>query len=331
MPEAVKNRKDWIDALRALAIILVIYGHRVPEWSEYFVFSSPIKIPLFFAITGYVFSGGNGNARLFFTKLLRTIVIPWLILTIVPYLAATPIKGVGFLFDHLKAVLIGEEYWYMPCCIIAEIVWFFILKVFRKTWQIAGASVILFAGGMALYRYQLLSFFMINRAFTVQIFLLIGWLMKRYENQIMEKAGKGWILITGTAVYIVLGVLSVFLYPGQTLDVHLNAYYNHAICQLMIWIGIGILFIFGAKYIKKYPRWWVLIGQNTLVIYLLHNYAVKAGVKVFNLIHLPVNRLTNVFLTVAVTAVCLGISLLINRFIPQMMGKRRKTQRDNTF
>lgn len=51
MPEAVKNRKDWIDALHALAMILVIYGHRVPEWSEYFVFTSPIKIPLFFAIT----------------------------------------------------------------------------------------------------------------------------------------------------------------------------------------------------------------------------------------------------------------------------------------
>lgn len=41
-------RKNWIDALRGLAMLFVLYGHLVHGWNEYFVFTSAIKIPLFF-------------------------------------------------------------------------------------------------------------------------------------------------------------------------------------------------------------------------------------------------------------------------------------------
>ena len=165
---------------------------------------------------------------------------------------------------------------------------------------------------------------MINRAMTVQVFLLIGWLFRKYGELIKEQAGKTWLLFGGSAVYIALGVLSVIIYPGEVLDVHLNKYYNYVFCQLMIWIGIGILFVFASKHIQKYPKWWVLIGQNTLVIYLLHSFVVKAGIKAFSLLHLPVNRMTNILLTVIVISVCLRISLLIKKFIPVLMGKKRK-------
>ena len=166
---------------------------------------------------------------------------------------------------------------------------------------------------------------MISRAMAVQLFLLIGWLFRKYEGIIIERAGKAWILGAGCAVYIALGILSLVIYPGQVMDVHLNEYYSHAICQLMIWIGIGILFVLAAAVIKKYPKWWVLIGQNTLVIYLFHSFVVRAGVKAFSIVHLPVNRITNILLTAIVTAVCLSISLLINRFLPELMGKKRRT------
>ena len=40
-------RKEWIDALRALAIVLVVLGHQLRGVAEYFIFTSPIKMPLF--------------------------------------------------------------------------------------------------------------------------------------------------------------------------------------------------------------------------------------------------------------------------------------------
>lgn len=37
------SRIKWIDALRAIAMISVIYGHLAPNFTGYFVFTSPIK------------------------------------------------------------------------------------------------------------------------------------------------------------------------------------------------------------------------------------------------------------------------------------------------
>lgn len=42
------ERKTWIDALRALAIIMVVLGHQVKGEDAYFLFTSPVKMPLFF-------------------------------------------------------------------------------------------------------------------------------------------------------------------------------------------------------------------------------------------------------------------------------------------
>ena len=52
-PATTRERKLWIDALRALAMLFVIFGHQVGNYIPYYVFTSPIKIPLFFMITGY--------------------------------------------------------------------------------------------------------------------------------------------------------------------------------------------------------------------------------------------------------------------------------------
>ena len=59
------TRLAWIDVLRALAIILVVFGHQVGGEIVFFLFTSPVKMPLFFAISGYVFSMRGGNDVLF--------------------------------------------------------------------------------------------------------------------------------------------------------------------------------------------------------------------------------------------------------------------------
>ena len=63
------KRKEWVDALRALAMFLVIYGHLVQGWTPYFVFTSPVKICMFFAISGYVFKYGRVREKDFYLNL----------------------------------------------------------------------------------------------------------------------------------------------------------------------------------------------------------------------------------------------------------------------
>ena len=45
----MKERKSWIDGLRALAMLFVMYGHLCTGIRPYSVFSAPVKLPLFFA------------------------------------------------------------------------------------------------------------------------------------------------------------------------------------------------------------------------------------------------------------------------------------------
>ena len=71
-----KPRKEWIDCLRGLAMIFVVLVHASiglnhRDW--YNVFIGPIMLPLFFAISGYLFSVKNISAIKFYKKLTLTI------------------------------------------------------------------------------------------------------------------------------------------------------------------------------------------------------------------------------------------------------------------
>ena len=70
----MNSRKEWIDGLRALAMLIVMTWHISNGINSQWLFSlitAPIMIPLFFSITGYVFNDCEGNQKLFYTKLFK--------------------------------------------------------------------------------------------------------------------------------------------------------------------------------------------------------------------------------------------------------------------
>lgn len=73
------ERKIWVDALRAVAILMVIYGHCLHGDESLFAFTNPVKMPLFFAISGYLFSIKGKSFISFSNSLFKRVVIPWLL------------------------------------------------------------------------------------------------------------------------------------------------------------------------------------------------------------------------------------------------------------
>lgn len=52
-----KVRLDWLDAIKAFAMLLVIFGHLgLNTVQTYQAYASFIKLPLFFAASGFVFN-----------------------------------------------------------------------------------------------------------------------------------------------------------------------------------------------------------------------------------------------------------------------------------
>jgi hypothetical protein len=152
-------------------------------------------------------------------------VIPWIILSVGPYIVLTPIKGVPYLLGHVGNILIGKENWYMPACIVAEIIWYYILKT-RKDWVCGAISVFSFIAGIALYQRGMLNFLMINRAFCALIYIFMGHMFKQHEGTVKEHK-MSTIMILCVIIYVALGIATIYFYPNQNLDVHLNRYYNY--------------------------------------------------------------------------------------------------------
>lgn len=302
-------------------MVFVIYGHIANEFTAYFVFTSPIKISLFFAITGYVFNGTR-TVKEFYINIIRKLVIPWIVLGMSVTVLLTPLKGIEYFIDHLKIVLTGESLWYMPCCIIAEIIWYNVLKFCKKDYCAIIASVILFTAGMIMSKFSILNICMINVAFVVQLYILIGYLYKKLETKI--GLFENWIVFIGATIYIALGIMTLVFYPGQCLDIHVGCYYNLIMCILMIYIGCFTAFAAASK-IKYYPKWLCYIGQNTLVIYIYHGYVLEIFKRIFNRLNVDFqNWAFAILITITTVAVCCLIAWLINLLLPELLGKRRK-------
>ena len=76
-----KANRPWIDALRALAMFLVMVGHASYGVSPYFAWTSPVKIPLFFAISGFLFhADGYDSFASFLISKAKRLLIPYVAL-----------------------------------------------------------------------------------------------------------------------------------------------------------------------------------------------------------------------------------------------------------
>ncbi len=316
-----KERKVWIDVLRALAILFVVYGHRAGTM-DYFLFTSPIKMPLFFALSGYLFNMRKGNDAAFLKNLFWSVVVPWICLGFFPIAAAFPIKGVDHTLQSLYEVLSGRKLWFMPCFIFGEIFFYYLLKALGKRHVLLlVATLVLFMVGYALRQRHILSFGMISIAMTVQVYFAFGYLFRQYEETI--KKWPAWSGYATALIYVLLGVVSLFVYPRCCLNVNVASYYNIPLCMAMIATGLFSLFVLSQK-IRNYPKWLQLVGKNSLVIYMLDRYAIIPAHKLYDFStgHYPLLGAVSLVYLVWSSFFAIMIAKVLNRYAPWATGRR---------
>lgn len=320
-----KRGKPWIDGLRGMAMLFVILGH-VGMGSAFYTVTSPIKIPLFFAITGYLFHDRKGRQLDFYGKLLLRLVLPWLVLAMARYIPDAITGGADVLLGGFIDVITGQVVWYMPCCVIAQIIHFYIRKFSKNAVAVAAFSVVCAVIGYIFGKYGILDFAMFNRALVAQMFLLIGYLFRRWED---KPAFSGWILaVVGVLLYAGLCFVSLKFFPGHGLNVQANSYYHLPLCLLMIWVGCLTLFI-GGKCIGKAPEPLRFVGQNTLVYYIFDPYPRVILKRLLSLLDLtlPDNWLGKLALIAVSLLGCGLVSAVLNWLVPELVGKKRQKKK----
>ena len=318
------NRKTWIDVLRGLAMFLVIFGHSldVDPKPEYFLFTSPLRMPLFFAISAYLLNDTKPT-RQFLLNLLRGFIVPWFILGMVRVVILAPFKGWGFLLDGFLRLLTGADLWFMPCYMIAVIFHFLVRKYLKKGIWVALFSFAAFFLGLFLYKRGILTGIMFNQALTVQPFFLIGYLFRKHEP-VFERLTWPYIALAG-ALYFALYVLAVKIFPTRLIDIHLLNYYNIPYCLMLSYLGVWTLFAAASKANFR-SKVMSFVGQNTLVIYIWSGGAVSILVAGLSAIGwtLPANGWTALVKAVYACIVCGFCSILLERFVPWAVGKKKK-------
>lgn len=321
-----RKRKEWIDALRAIAMIFVLMWHYIGKANPIMPYITPLMIPLFFAITGYVFNDSRTNQLEFFKNIFYKLIIPWIILTLFPELLAGVLKiGDRSISSVLYNFISGINLWYLPCLIVAEIVWFYVRRNIKKNEILLVVIIFISVFGLILSKYDILTFAMINRAFTVQFFIFLGYIIKINEKAIANLNLQNVFLLVFT--YVVLVAVYSNCIKGEIFDVH-TAYYPYFPYPILeIVIGIVVAFSVAIK-IRKIPKFLTFIGRNTLVFYTINGYVSLILNGVLNKVNI-VNEDGIIFKSMFIVLICIGCSIgafCINRFAPWIVGKKKTRQ-----
>lgn len=315
------ERKHWLDLLRGIAIIMVVIVHQIDHNIYWNVYTGHIMMPLFFAISGYLFNNNN-NIRCFLIKITKNLVIPWLALGVIVTIPQI-LDGYDDFSAKIIGLFTGKELWFMPCLIFGEIILYVLLKI-RHKWLFISAALLVSITGLKLGQLGILDFLRINRAMCVQIFFLIGIIFREYESYFV-KINVKYILLA-SILYFTIATGFVLTHPVLSIDVHLNHYSHFPFNCFLIILGCFICFCIASKY-KFSSRILTVIGQNSLVIYIFNGLFIAAVCRIFQ--KQGINFIDNIWIlaiikTIYGCTICTILSLILNKYTPILIGKGKR-------
>lgn len=333
-----KVRYDWLDVLRAFAIILVILGHQAGNGIYlYASFSSHLKLSLFFAVSGFLFSKKKvDNPKEFFKNKIFRLLLPYLYLAVTAQtLTMLPrfIKDTSLILQYplslAKMLLHGDILWFVPTLFLTEIIMFAVLKITKKNDKalIWLSCLSLIAGYFALTPGKNLPF-RVNTLLIIWPIFVFGYLFRDYINTLDEKIKLYAGLISAAVFCIGLGMSRAVF--GQWIIMNINdSVYNHYLLNIFFMFA-GTLASFLLVQFIPLPDFMKDLGRNTLFYYAFHNQMCSFVMIMIGLIrdmnvnkaYLGEHRL--LWLAIVVIAMLLMIApcYAVNKFVPFAVGKK---------
>lgn len=332
-PYALK-RLLFIDQLRALAIYLIIFGHN-DYTSEFGVYLSSFRLPLFFIISGLIGKDKSGvTLGQFISKYTKRLLVPYFSISVLLYVFWLFVgrnfgESVTQNYDPIKNLIGilyaqgGPEYmnwgipmWFLPALFMVLLLDFFVAKLPFK-FQLVPAILIPIAG---LYTYKLLDFHLpwsFDVAMVVYGFYFFGRLLRKVD---FVTYLSGWQ--KPLALFVVFFVLH-FIGTGYNGRV-LFYYGDYGNVPLMYLNGLtGFVWAFCLFKILPTHSFLVWIGRNTLPILALHLPALSVikGIMLFVFgVELQFNLWLSLAYGIVQIVLLVPVILIINRHFPFLVG-----------
>lgn len=274
------NRISWIDTAKGIGLLCVILGHLGVPYLAGWVYT--FHMPLFFFLSGVVFSGEKYCFKDYLIRKIKTLVLPYftlgfaifLFFGVVYFVQGMPASAYA---EMLKNFLVQEHYWtvwFLACLFLVEILYYIMYMLAGKK-PVAATLISLAVCVFGLLRYRLgwgSLPWNLDVALVAQFFFHAGHLLKNRLLQIEGMLPKGFVKRAAIACVLFLvngaaGFLCIRL-SGKSLDMSIGMYGNELLTFVSAFAGILLIILVSQSVQSKYLTY---LGRNTMIIFAWHS------------------------------------------------------------
>lgn len=263
------TRIPVIDVAKGLGIVLVVIGHtKLPTIAMNIIYA--FHVPLFFVLSGMVFSDGKSFANIMYSKI-RTLLVPYYFFGIFVTLALYMHNNISTTYQIYEFIVFGTGYnsalWFIAHLFVLTLYAQFIVKFSNKTTLYILLMLHLIIG-LKFFELEISSMWRLDLLPLSFSFFIAGYLFK---EQIINKITS--IKWGGVIVVFVIFLTSIYFNLthhsfadssyGQFLDLPLN--------YLVASVSGILLTLFVSSKLVKF-RFFHFIGQHTIVILSTHQF-----------------------------------------------------------
>lgn len=273
------HRLPWIDAAKGIGLLCVILGHlRVPYVSTW-VYT--FHMPLFFFLSGLVFSGKKYDFGTFLKKKLKSLVLPYftlggVIFAFFSLVYALQKQPASAYLEMLKDFLVQEHFWtvwFLACLFLVEVLYYGIHRFFgKKPLHATAVSALLCVAGLARYRLGWGSLpWNLDVALVAQFFFHAGFLSNDRLCRRTEATRPLFTRLLQVLILLAVNAAAAFLcirVSGSSLDMSVGLYGNELLTFVSAFAGI-LAVIMAAKIMPLKPL--TYLGSHTMVIFAWHS------------------------------------------------------------
>lgn len=350
MLPVIGGRLYWVDALRAIAIFLVVFGHMLNSFlfgevsgiSQWLLAYMCSLMPAYFFLSGFMLKKEELNKPFlpYLAKRFRSVMIPYFVfalLTYVPWVLVTrhygyqaelnlspltPLFGIIYGTHEDNWLLHNAPLWFFTCLFVTQVGFYWIARLRRQTLI---AVMLVICAGLGYLDYRLTSFrspWGADVALTAVVFYGAGHLLR--SNPLLIYRPKAMWTVLALSTCLCLQALSLKLNTTVAMGARLYGDFG----LFFVGSSAGILFwMIAAKYVPV-SRAISRVGQDAIVIFCLQVLAicVITGVAVW-VFRLPLDfgegsLPVALLYTVATISMLVPVASLIRRYAPWATGGR---------
>lgn len=317
-----KKRIDYIDYLKGLSIIWVVWYHTTHPWFVDFGF----RIPLFFLASGIFFK--IVDVRTYIQKKTNQLLVPFVFFSLIyyAYLIAQNYLAYGSLYDFDFSCIFGflelhkgngsfivnPPLWFICALFCQQLITWILVKSLRKRLLVAAVSIVISYVGVK-YVWELPTLFMFGRSLPYLVYYVFGHLFGKDLIKIIEtKSAAAYSpLIGSTIIYVAAIVLKSTTNINETFLTYIETF---GLITILVYLFKAI-----HRFKAAYPFWFY--GRNSYIVLGLHEIFLTIFTIAYTHLCGEINMWVGVVLTTMTLVLLWPTINLLNRYMPMLVGK----------